>query len=508
MAERTAKALKEARARVRDLFGERLASKASESFLLAFGRRRLMAAAAGLESTPPAARGGAVVLEFARQPKVSEAVRKAVDAVRDSPELKALRGALKAIKLDQVTRGVMTEVREAGRSEPEVLPIAAAQLLRHVRLGPVRDNFMKVVGPITDEIERGALSFVRRRSARAESRAAAGPASPLTQVCWLNRTVRTRADPRALAEVVADASVERVDLPRRLEAEIDVSTSTVGAPDFREASGFGGKGIIVAVIDSEVALNHPALKGRVVHKQNFTAEGWGNPDAHGTAVAGIVASKHSRFTGVAPEATVYNYKVLATNELLNGDAFDGALAIQQALEDGAHVANCSWGAGPAGDGTSREAEACDQAWGMGLVIVKSAGNRGPGQRTCTTPADAEGVIAVGATDREGAGVQDYSSRGPAGRRQRPHLVAPGGADEAGIISCLTGGGFGDVESGTSYAAPHVAGLVALLLDRDADLTPDECRDLLLGACKALPRVNANTQGKGLVSLARVLEAVG
>ena len=146
--------------------------------------------------------------------------------------------------------------------------------------------------------------------------------------------------------MVADPSITRVDPPRRLQAEIKVSASTIGTPQFRRRFRRTGTGIIVAVIDSEVALNHPALKGRVVHEQNFTAELWGNPDAHGTAVAGIIASNNEQFTGMAPEATIYNYKVLATNPFLGGDDFDGALAIQQAVEDGAHIANCSWGAGP------------------------------------------------------------------------------------------------------------------------------------------------------------------
>jgi serine protease AprX len=304
--------------------------------------------------------------------------------------------------------------------------------------------------------------------------------------------------------VVADDSVERVDLPRRLTPEINVSAGTVGAPQFRKKFKRTGKGIIVAVIDGEVSMSHPALKGRVVHRQNFTDEPWGNPASHGTAVAGIIASNNTKFTGMAPEATVYSYKVLANDPTLTGDDFDGALAIQQALEDGAHIANCSWGAGPASDGSSREARACDSAWTTGLTIVKSAGNNGPGPRTLTTPADADGIIAIGATDREGKAVQDYSSRGPADTKQRPHMIAPGGIFQGvGITSCLVGGGFGDVGAGTSFAAPHVSGILALLLERDPNLTPDQLRDTLLNACAPLDGISVDAQGRGLVSLARV-----
>ena len=240
-------------------------------------------------------------------------------------------------------------------------------------------------------------------------------------------------------------------------------------------------------------------------KQNYSRELWGNPGSHGTAVAGIAAANGNDLTGMAPDATIYNYKVLATNRFLNSDDFDGALAIQQALEDGAHIANCSWGAGPAGDGTSREARACNAAWALGLTIVKSAGNQGPGASTLTTPADADGVIVVGATDREGGAVQDYSSRGPTSSGQsRPHLVAPGGAPERGIDSCLPQGGFGDCGHGTSFAAPHVSGMLALILEREPELTPEELRAKLLSICAAFDANDTNTHGAGLVSLARLL----
>ncbi len=146
-------------------------------------------------------------------------------------------------------------------------------------------------------------------------------------------------DPRLIAEVALDKRIEQIDLPRRLEAEIVTSAKTVGAPQYRDRFNATGKGVVVGVIDSEVALQHPALLGRIIQKQNYTKELWGNPGSHGTAVAGIIGANDPIFQGIAPEVTIYNYKVLATNKFLNADDFGGSLAIQQALEDGAHLVN-------------------------------------------------------------------------------------------------------------------------------------------------------------------------
>ena len=173
---------------------------------------------------------------------------------------------------------------------------------------------------------------------------------------------------------------------------------------------------------SSTARSTPAIPrsaGRVVRRRNFTEEPWGYPDMHGTAVAGIVGPSSPEITGVAPGVMMYLYKVLATNAYLTGTDFDGARALQLAVQDGADVANISWGVGPAGEGRSREARAVDAAWALGMTVVKSAGNRGPFSRTLTSPADASGVIVVGATDVDGTGVQAYNNPGSAAERREP-----------------------------------------------------------------------------------------
>src|SRR5918994_733912 len=207
---------------------------------------------------------------------------------------------------------------------------ALALLARQARVKSAREDFLRRAGLIRDEVERGTSALTRGVPDRLRM---AEPERPLVEICWLNRTMRT-ADARAMSGVASDPAVERVDVPRRLEPE-------------------------AAALDVTLA-----------------------------AAAGIIGAESTEYTGMAPHVTIYNYKVLATQRAFNGTDFDGALAIQQALEDGVRVANCSWGAGAATDGTSREARACDRAWRFGLTIVKSAGNNGPPQRTLTTPPDA------------------------------------------------------------------------------------------------------------------------
>ena len=471
----------EARQKIRNEFGTTVADKASDAFVAAYA-----AAAAspfGLEAT-------GVAGPAPRVPTILEMQTTAKPQGAESISRETARNAQKAA----------TELfRQIGEENAHLLAVSA---LRRRNIERARDTFLLECGGVLDELARASGGPLGTLSESVTMRA---PQTQVVEACWLNDTVRTGADPRTVAVVADDPRVQVIDVPRRLFKEIGATAPLVGAPAFRTAHNVTGKGVNVAVIDSEVSRQHLGFGTRVIHKTNYTKEPWGNPDSHGTAVAGIIGSFSDQLSGMAPDVTIYNYKILATVAALNADDFGGALAIQQALEDGAHVANCSWGAGLASNGTSREARACNAAWALGLVLVKSAGNRGPGQSTLTTPADAEGIIVVGATDRTGGGVEDYSSRGPfrdvnGNVVARPHFLAPGGSPQDSMISCVPNGGFGPCGHGTSFAAPHITGLIALLLSLDADKTPDEVRDELVSRCSRLPGFGDNDQGAGFVRL--------
>lgn len=397
------------------------------------------------------------------------------------------------VKTAEVWPALEKIIARVNESPIEVI-LRSQQVIQQQRIKLYREKVLQAISQYTGHMEN------RIEKSFAQESVSLSNAGRLTTTCWLDQTVRTIADVSLLAEMATDNSIDKLDVPRPLQAEINSTAGVVDATGYRGRSTATGKGIIVAVIDGEVDINHAALAGRVMHRKNYTREPWGSPDSHGTAVAGIIGSADSVYSGMAPGATIYSYKVLATNSAFNGTNFDGRLAIQNALEDGAHIANCSWGDGPAGNGKGKNAEACNNAWNLGLTIVKSAGNRGPGAATLTSPADADGIIVVGATGKDGKQVEGYSSRGPTAHGQvRPHVLAPGGGLTDGIFSCAPGNRFGNVGAGTSFAAPHISGLLALILEQ-YDLSPDEQRNYLLKVCTTLPGFGNNDQGQGLVSL--------
>nr|WP_055501902.1 PatA/PatG family cyanobactin maturation protease [Nonomuraea pusilla] len=217
----------------------------------------------------------------------------------------------------------------------------------------------------------------------------------------------------------------------------------------------GDDRITIAVIDGLIDAKHPALAGA---KLTPILDLWpggaasGRKAAHGTAVAGVLAGRHDGpVPGVAPGCRLVSVPVFA--EGLRTSQLDLARAIDLACDAGAHVVNISGGqlADPseAEDVLARAVRRCRE---QGVLIVAAAGNDGC---LCDhVPAALDGVLAVGACDESGRPLPS-SNFGPGSQLQG--LLAPGN----GIPVALPGGGVGRM-SGTSLAAPIVAGVAALL----------------------------------------------
>lgn len=313
---------------------------------------------------------------------------------------------------------------------------------------------------------------------------------------WLTNSIVVDLTPEQIKKIAERDDIEFIEIDKAVIPELDVSAPAVKVNTTRANYGVSGAGVNVAVIGFEVDFKHKDLKHRVVRKRNYTSEAWKNPAQHGTLVAGIIAGNGTEssgtYVGMAPKATIWNYKIFP-----GATVTTAVQAIQDAATvDFADVINCSWGvSGTARDGTCQLCDAVDKAVrDFGAVIVKSAGNSGPGLGTTTCPANAHRVISVGALNNSGTSLRDFSSRGPtADGRPKPEIVAPG----ENIDGCKPGGGYAS-GSGTSFAAPHVAGIAALLFEKYPYLTGEDIREILAPNAADLT-YQKNEQGTGRVN---------
>ncbi|MGX7669657.1 S8 family serine peptidase [Plantactinospora sp. DSM 117369] len=294
---------------------------------------------------------------------------------------------------------------------------------------------------------------------------------------------------------------------------LDVSVPRVGAPA-AWAAGFRGAGSTVAVLDSGIDDSHPDLEGQVVARRNFT-EGF-EPDAdlsgHGTHVAATVAGTGAgRFTGVAPGAKLLDGKVCG----LPGCPESWILAGMEwaAADQRAKVVNLSLG-GEDDPAVVDPVEAAVQSLSeqYGTLFVVSAGNTDGGvvEGAISSPGTAEAALTVGAVDDADA-VADFSRRGPNAPDDglKPEITAPGVGIEAarGRDAADVPGAPGDgytTLSGTSMAAPHVAGAAAILAQRHPDWSGQQLKAALMASATPNPDHGVYAQGAGRLDLARAV----
>jgi hypothetical protein len=263
----------------------------------------------------------------------------------------------------------------------------------------------------------------------------------------------------------------------------------VNAPE-AWAQGYTGQGVVVAVVDSGVDYNHSDLSGNIWVNSGEIADngvdddgngfvddvrGWDffdgdndpmDSDVHGTHIAGTIAAENNGFgvTGVAYNATIMPVRVIDSE---GGTSSDIAAGIRYAADNGANVINLSLG----GNFTSaEEEEAIRYASDSGVVVVMAAGNEGASQPVYPARYATDWGIAVGAVDSNKT-LANFSNR--AGATVLDYVVAPG----VDILSTTPGNSYQSFD-GTSMAAPHVAGVAALVLSANPNLTPAEVESLL------------------------------
>ena len=252
-----------------------------------------------------------------------------------------------------------------------------------------------------------------------------------------------------------------------------------------------GDRILVAVIDSGIDLDHAELRGVVADSYDALGKA-GNPDAHGTGVAGAIAA-HARLLGAAPAARILAIRAFgAYGTSSKATTFAVLKGVEYAASHRARVINMSF-AGPADPGLSRQLAA---ARGKGIVLVAASGNFGPNSPPQYPAADPN-VIAVSATD-----AQDKMFKAA---NVGPHIaVAAPGVD---ILLPAPNGDY-QVASGTSFAAAYVSGVAALVLQRAPGLSPDAVRQILESTATDLgPRGKDKQYGSGLVDAYRAIMAV-
>jgi subtilisin family serine protease/Tol biopolymer transport system component len=329
---------------------------------------------------------------------------------------------------------------------------------------------------------------------------------------WRSVT-RETGDLRGLAADGALAAGTRIWLDEQVAATLDGSVPMIGAPQ-AWAEGLDGSGIRVAVLDTGIDETHPDLTGRVVAAENFSfSSGTTDRHGHGTHVAGIVGAgggaSDGTYVGVAPGVELLNGKVLGDG----GTGFASAIieGMEWAVAQGADVVNMSLGTTFPSDGNDPVSLALDQlSETHGVLFVTTAGNTGPGAWTIGAPGAASRGLTVAAVDRAGE-LTEWSSQGPrlANFGLKPEVTAPG----LGIVSARASEGwFGTPVgehharlSGTSMAAPHVAGAAAILLQADPSLDAAALKAALVTTAEPNGAAHIYRQGGGLIDIPSALD---
>lgn len=385
----------------------------------------------------------------------------------------------------------------------------------HLAAGrPRRDGLIKALRKQADESQQDLRLFLKGAGVRR--------LKPL----WTINGLALQATPELLTALAARPEVAEIRLDGTITAPAPMPSAVAGSEWNIDAVGapllwemdLTGSGVVVASLDTGVDWLHPDLAGNYrggpgawfdPHNEHTTPF---DRDGHGTAVTGVMVggAADGSYIGMAPAAQWIAAKIF--NDAGNA-SYSG---IHQAF---------AWTLDPDGDGNSIDApQVVNNSWGLdssnlclpefqpdiqllksaGIAVVFSGGNRGRKPASSTSPANYPESLAVGAVDQAGA-IASFSSRGPSacpgGDQLFPRLTAPGVNIKSADLT-LSGSNPYAFYAGTSFSAPHVSGLIALLLSQGGFPTT-QLADLQIALEKGADDLGAlgpdQTFGYGLIN---------
>lgn len=376
-----------------------------------------------------------------------------------------------------------------------------------------------------------AAEFVRANSSSDVTRFWIVPAVSATLTREQIEQLRTMPGVKSIApDVVVESLIPVEDrLPQSMTTSIENHLALIGARD-AWSLGFNGSGRLVASFDTGVEEAHPSLHDKWRGRTSPLSAAWMStikPDTvpydrsgHGTHTMGLMVGSDGNDTvGVAPGAQWITAGVIDQGKTLSATISDILAAFQWSLNpdgnwsttsDVPDVILNSWGV-PAnlfGPCDQTFWQVIDNVEAAGIVAIFAAGNEGPDPQTLRNPANRAtsplNSFSVGAVGSDKV-VANFSSRGPAvcgsSSNIKPEVVAPG----VSLRSAALGGGY-RLMSGTSMAAPLVAGMVAIARQYDPNATVEDIKWAIIQSAEDLGAAGEdNNYGYGLVHVGRMLE---